>query len=141
MEVKPRLFTTESDTAREWTKTSCGGLDIDVLNCENHAMHLGRALRMTDMHDEELRNRSTKALAKFSIYRNELLDRDIPVKYRLKLFEAVITPTMLHSSGTWIMTSERQRRLRTTQHRMLRMMLGSNGKYKGNERTVADYVE
>jgi hypothetical protein len=122
-------------------KTSCDGLDIDVLNCEDHAIYLGRALRMTDMHDEELRNRSAKAWAKFSIYRNELLDRDIPVKHRLKLFDAVITPTMLYSSGTWVMTIERQRRLRTTQRRMLRMMLSSKRKYKDNERTVEDYVE
>ena len=122
-------------------KNSCGGLNIDMLNCENHPMYLGRALRMTDMHDEELRSRSAKAWAKFSIYRSELLDRDIPVRYRLKLFGAVITPTMLYSSGTLLMSIGRQRRLRTTQRRMLRMMLGSDRQYKDNERTVEHYVD
>ena len=123
------------------TKTNCNGLDIDVLNCEDHVMYLGRALCLTDMHDEELRNRSAKAWGKFSIYRNELTDRDIPVKHRLKLFDAVITPTMLYSSGTWVVTIERQRRLRATQRRMLRMMLSSKRTYKDNEGTIEDYVE
>ena len=104
-------------------------------------MYLGRALCLTDMHDEELRNRSAKAWGKFSIYRNELTDRDIPVKHRLKLFDAVITPTMLYSSGTWVVTIERQRRLRATQRRMLRMMLSSKRTYKDNEGTIEDYVE
>ena len=49
---------------------------------------------MTEMHDEELRNRRAKAWAKFSMYRRDLTDKNIPIKYRPKLFDVVVTPTI-----------------------------------------------
>ena len=76
------------------TSAQCGHMSIEVLGCDRHAMYLGRAVRMTDMNGEELRNRISKAWAKFGAYRNELTDSEIPLGYRMKLFDAVISPTI-----------------------------------------------
>ena len=59
----------------------------------------------------------------------------------MKLFDAVVTPTMLYGSGCWAKTTERQRDLRTTQRRMMRMILGTRRKYVGDHETVETYVE
>jgi hypothetical protein len=123
------------------TRTTCNGMEIEVLDCQGGAMYLGRSLRLTAMNDEELLNRKTKSWAKFGIYKNELMDKNIPIKDRLKLFDAVVTPTMLYGSGCWAMTTERQRDLRTTQLRMMRMILGTRRKYVGDHETVETYVE
>jgi hypothetical protein len=123
------------------TKTRCGDMDIEVLDCESHAMYLGRALRMTDLHDEELKNRIGKAWAKFGVYRNELTDRNITLGHRLRLFDAVITPTILYGCGSWVMTTERRRRIRSTQRRMLRMITSSGRKYMDEGGRVEDYIE
>ena len=55
------------------TEAQCGTMEIEVLDSESHAMYLGRALRMTEMQDEELRSRIAKAWAKFGIYKGELM--------------------------------------------------------------------
>ena len=123
------------------TQTSCNGMSIEVLDCQKHAMYLGRALCLRGMHGEELRNRTSKAWSKFGIHKDELTDRDIPIRQRLRLFDAMVTPTTLYGSGAWTMTVERHRHLRSTQRRMMRMILNSNRKYKGDQRTVEDFVE
>ena len=56
--------------------------------------------------------------------KTELCGRHVRLRVRLKLFNAVVTPTFLYGSGTWTMTAERERRIRTTQRRMLRWMPG-----------------
>ena len=46
----------------------------------------------------------------------------------MRLFNATITPTMLYGSGSWAMTSERRQRVRATQRRMMRTILGRHWK-------------
>ena len=43
----------------------------------------------------------------------------------MKLFSAVVAPTVFYGDGAWMMTKERERRLRTAQRKMLRRVLGS----------------
>ena len=50
---------------------------------------------------------------------NELCSRHYPLKDRLRLFSAVITPTALFGSKAWVLNAERERKLRSTQRRML----------------------
>ena len=48
-----------------------------------------------------------------------------------------LTPTALYCSGCWAMTTERERKLRTTQRRIMRMMHGS-GRRPKSEAAKAD---
>ena len=87
-------------------------------------MYLGRSLSLTDVHDSELRHRIAKAWAKFGTYRQELTDKTIPLILRLKLFQSVVTPTVLYGSCSWVMTQTREQALKTTQLKMVRAILG-----------------
>ena len=42
-------------------------------------------------------------------------------KHRLRLFNMVISPTLSYASGTWTLTKEHERMIRTTQRKMLRL--------------------
>ena len=57
-------------------------------------------------------------------YKSELTQKHYSLSDRLRLFEAVVTPTVLYGSEAWTMTAEMFKLLRTTQRRMLRMVLG-----------------
>ena len=46
------------------------------------------------------------------------------MKDRLMLFNATVTPTVLYGCGCWVMIDARERKLRTTQRRMLRWIVG-----------------
>ena len=61
----------------------------------------------------------------------------------MKLFETLITPTILYGSGCWVMTLGRRQALRTTQRQMMRMILGTGRKPGGNNGTdeLETYVE
>ena len=101
------------------------GTEIKVLSSGDHTIYLGRALNLIDMHDIELKHRIKKAWAKFGALKMELTDRSVPIQLRLRLFNAVITPTVLYGCSSWVLTESRTTSLRTTQARMLRCMLAS----------------
>ncbi len=81
---------------------------VEVLAADASTMYLGRMLCMDDYHNKEVQHRMTKLWAKFMTYKGELCDKHYPLSDRLKLFNAVVTPTVLYGSGTWTMALERE---------------------------------
>ena len=57
-------------------------------------------------------------------HKDELIKKKYALSDRLRLFDAVVTPAVLYGAGTWTLTKEMERALRTTQRRMLRAILG-----------------
>jgi len=137
---KPKILHNGIGYGSRVSQTTCNGMEIEVLGCQDSAMYLGRSLKLAAMHDQELSNRLSKAWAKYGIYKNELTDKGIGIKERLKLFNAVITPTVLYGCSCWAMTTERQRRLRTTQRRMMIMIAGRRRKYIDDQKTLEEYI-
>ena len=52
-------------------------------------------------------------------HKRELCGSHYSLRDRLRLFGATITSSVLYGSSTWAMTAERERKLRTTQRKML----------------------
>jgi hypothetical protein len=74
-------------------EAKCGDVLIEVLDCNSQAQYLGRTSRMTTMDDEEIMSRISEAWAKYGVCKGELNDSHVPLKLRIKLFNAVITPS------------------------------------------------
>ena len=81
------------------------------------------------MSDEKIKGRISKVWSKYGIFRKELNDHSVPIKLRMKLFDAVISPTILYGSEAWAMTKRRQVMLRSTQRKMLRLMIQAHRTY------------
>ena len=77
----------------------------------------------------EVRNRIRAAWAKFYKYRQELTSRNYMLEHRLRLFDAVVTPTMSYASGTWTPTKEHERMLQSTQRKMFRLIIKTKRRY------------
>ena len=58
------------------------------------------------------------------VMKQELCCKRYSRKARLKLFDVVITPTILYASGTWTMSAYREMLLSGTQRKMLRKIIG-----------------
>ena len=56
--------------------------------------------------------------------RHEVCSRHYPLRQRLRLMNSTVTAVVLYGSCAWIMTRGSERKLRTTQRRMLRWMVG-----------------
>ena len=100
---------------------------IEILARESNTEYLGRLLGFQDYHDSEIKHRIAKGWAKFHRFKEDLCCRHYPLKDRMRLFNAIITPTVLYGSSTWTMTKDRERRLQTAQ----RMMIGRFSKHQG----------
>jgi hypothetical protein len=98
------------------------GMTVEVLSIDQSTEYLGRRLGFQDFHDSEIDHRIAKAWAKFHKFKSELCCKAIPIKDRLRLLDAVITPSVLYGSSCWTMTCDRERKLRSTQRRMLRLI-------------------
>ena len=69
---------------------------IEVLGADKSTIYLGKALHLQDVHDTEIKHRVSRAWAKFAIYRTQLTDKDYPLTSRLRLFNSIVTPTVLY---------------------------------------------
>ena len=105
-------------------KASVAGMDIEVLAPSESTVYLGKALSFTNIHEVELRHRMKRAWAKYGTLKKELLDHNVPLRLRLRLFQSVVTPSALYGCSSWVLTEARANMLQSTQLRMIRNMLG-----------------
>ena len=134
---KTKILTNVNNEHRSGQKhILINGQQVDVLPREASTMYLGWALSFEATHDTEIHNRINKAWAKFMSLEQELCCKKYSLRSRLKLFDAVITPTILYASGTWSMTAHRELLIRSAQRRMLRKVLGMGRLVKNDK----DYI-
>jgi hypothetical protein len=114
--------------------TEVGDMKIEVLARNSTIKYLGRQITFEDAHRTELNNRVKCAWAKFMQHRDELTKKSYALSDRLRLFDSVISPTVLHGSEAWTLTKDMAKVLKTTQRRMLRMVLGQGR--RRTQRTV-----
>ena len=110
---------------REPDSFKIDGEKYEVLGLEEATKYLGRKVCYKDVHNTEFDNRVARAWAAFSKHKQELTDRRHRLKQRLKLFDAVVTSTLLYGCETWTLRTDQQRRLKTVQRKMLRMVLNA----------------
>ena len=123
--------------------TNVKGMAIEVLPPGTSAMYLGKALSLTDAHQLELSHRIKKGWAKFGMMKSELTDKLAPLCLRLKLFQTVVTPTVLYGSCSWVLTGAREAILNTSQMKMLRTIVGTRRRVSknGETETWVDWVK
>ena len=56
----------------------------------------------------------------------------------MKLFESVVTPSMMYGAGTWTTTKELERQIHNTQLKMIRLTIQTNRKHKKKKVTQLD---
>ena len=99
-------------------------MSIEILNPDASLKYLGRKLCMSGLHDEELSSRIRAGWATFTRHRHELTNKKYPLRCRLRLFEATVGAAVLYGCEAWTLKLDQQKRLRTTQRKMLRAILG-----------------
>ena len=109
-------------TARRPSHIDCCGHPVKILEPGEAERYLGRKLSTACFHEVELQNRLACGWACFFRLKDTLCNRRLPLKDRLRLFEACVTPCVLYACSTWTMTVQRETLLNTARRRMLRWM-------------------
>ena len=98
-------------------------MNIEILPLQGQIKHLGQLIIFNNAVQVEFDHRTTCAWATFTSHIRELTSPKYPLKDRLNLFGATVTPSVFYASGTWRVTEEVKKKLQTTQRRMVRMII------------------
>lgn len=101
-----------------------GGGKIAIKPCSFSTNYLGQALSLTEFQTGAVESRMCKAWAQFWKYQEELTNKVQPLQTRLKLFNSVASSSAMYGCESWTMTSTTTQLLKTTQRKMMRMILG-----------------
>ena len=103
---------------------------IEILTRGESVRCLGQTITFLQQETTEIKNRIRAAWATFHKHRQELTWKNYLLKHRLRLFDAVITPTIFYASGTRTPTKEHERMIQSTQRKMLRLIVQTKRRYK-----------
>ena len=117
------------------SKLEVCGMGVDILPHAGSIKYLGQTISFNDATQTEVQNRIKAAWATFTKHKQELTSTHYPLQHRLRLFNGVVTPTILCASATWTVTTAIRQQLRSTQRRMLRMIVNTPRKKATGRRT------
>ena len=106
-------------------KVDIGGQYVNVLHHKECAKYLGRKFTLDDYHTTEIDNQISTTWRKLNAMRNEQTNRRYPLRARLHMFDATITPTILYGCASWTTTTDLTTKILRTQRRMLRLIIGT----------------
>ncbi len=122
--AKTKIFT-NSDLQKPLYTDIAGGM-VEVLVDTRTHMYLGRKLPANPRERTgcELSHRVQAAWHKFQKHREALVDQNISIRSRLRLFQSVVAPSMLFGLAACALTAQQMSSLDAIQNRMLRIIVG-----------------
>ena len=130
LELRPQktkiLHNIESRRPRKIPEyTIVNNLNIEILPYSGSQKYLGRQFTFDKQACVEIDARIKAAWKKFWSFKDEFRSRSYSLRDKFRLFNGTVTPTMLYGCASWTMTVPLERRVRTTQRQMMRIILGS----------------
>ena len=86
--------------------------------------YLGSTIDRGGGASKDVENRVTKAWSKWRELSGVICDKKIPTKLKLLVYQTVIRPTLLYGCETWPMSVKDEKRMATTEMRMVRWAMG-----------------
>ena len=89
--------------------------------------YLGSTIDRRGGASKDVDNRVAKAWSKWRELSGVICDKKIPTKLKLLTYQTVIRPTLLYGCETWPMSVKDEKRMATTEMRMVRWAMGVSG--------------
>ena len=126
--AKTKLLTTDAAVTSGHIPVlvDIGGMFVEVIKSGSSHKYLGKSLPgdLSRRGQRNLDHRLSCAWFRFHELQHTLCNRKIPVHLRLKLFDSVVSPTVLYSLSTTPLTATQCERLDGVQRKMLRRIVG-----------------
>ena len=122
-----------SDTRKE---LEVQDMKIEILTRNECVKHLGQKISFHHQETTEIKNRIRASWATFHKYRQELPSKNYTLKHRLRLFDAAISPTICYAGGTWTPNEEHEKKIQSTQGKMLRLIIQTKRKTKKSRNKI-----
>ena len=112
------------------SKATIDDIKVENLPKSEKAKYFGQTITFEQQETTEIQSTIRAAWASFSRYRQELTSRYHLLRHRLRVFNMVIIPTLTYGSGTWTLSQEHEKLIRSTQRKMLRLIVQTKRMYK-----------
>jgi hypothetical protein len=129
---KTEIFTNNFHAAKSGS-VEIDGVMVKIAQPGETAKYLGRKLSMLDFHGVEVDHRVDAGWAVFGKFRSEFCGRYVCLRTKIRLFEAIVTLTVLYGCCAWTMTKELEAQLQCARRRMLRLLFPWSRKRHTNE--------
>ena len=103
-------------------------MHVEILPPEGKVRFLEQIITFVDQEATEVQHRIRCAWSAFAKHQQELTSQSYLLQHRLHLFDAVDAPTITYGAGTWATTKEHEKMFRTTQRRVLRLIIQTNNR-------------
>ena len=90
-------------------------MKIEILTRNESVKYFGQKISFHHQETTEIKSRIRAAWATFHKYRQELTSKKYMLKFRLRLFDATVSPTLCYAAGTWTPSREHERMIQSTQ--------------------------
>ena len=125
---KSKIFTIDPaycDSPFPFFVDMAGGL-VEIVRGDDTHRYLGVTFpgQLRRRGEVILAHRLKCAWSKFHMFRNVLTNRHVDIRLRLRLLDAVVTPSALYGLSTAPLTATALERLGVAQRKMLRLMVG-----------------
>ena len=101
-------------------------MEIEMINLPTvqSFKYLGSTTDRGGVASKHVDNRVTNAWSKWRELSGVICDKKIPTKLKLLIYQTVIRPTLLYGCETWPMSVKNEKRMATTEMRMVRWAMG-----------------
>ena len=130
LKIHPKTILANQRRSNRQSKATIDDIKVEVLPKSEKAKYFGQTITFEQQETTEIQSRIRAAWASFSRYRQELTSRYHLLRHRLRVFNMVITPTLTYGSGTWTLSQEHEKLIRSTQRKMLRLIVQTKRMYK-----------
>ena len=134
---KTKMFSSQDKSRQK--EVSIDNIKVEVLQQKTRAQSTSDKITFEQQETAEIKNILRAALAAFHKYRQELTSRSYRLCYRMRMFNMVITSTLTYASGTWTLSKEHERLIRSAQRKLPRLIVQSKRRYKikaGKEQNI-----
>ena len=127
-----RRYLSATDQTNE-EKSNLTRSELKYSRQKGKAKYMGQRNTFMDQGSIEIQHRIRRAWAAFAKHGQELTSRSYLLRHRFRFSESVVTPSMMYGVGTWATTKEHERLIRTTQRRMLRLIIQTERRYRSKK--------
>ena len=120
---KTKILSSDDSIKCDWV--DIGGIFVEILKKEAAHKYLGRLMRMDPKERVgiEFQHRIRNCWMKFHQHRKTLCNLLIPIRLRMRLFNAVCTPCILYGLAVLPLSAKQREGLDILQRRMLRLIV------------------
>ena len=103
---KTKFLNNQSANTRK--EVEINNIKAEMLSAGESAKYLGQTVKFQQLETAEIKNRIWADWATVHKCRQELTSKTYMLRHRLRLFDAVVSPTMNYASGNWKLSKEHE---------------------------------